>query len=991
MNFPFFGDADFFLAAGAACAKALANGQAFADCYNGLRPIGSYAYFTLPNLLAGDAVAASYVLVGMNVLMFILLCSALKRLFQSAPDGAQNLPRAWTASVTTVAALVLCTAFIPVALSDMPALSFFMLGLAALFARPATVKSAFLAGLFLALAGLVKQNYYVFSAMAFGVYVALNVRTFDRGSWRLLVAFSLGYSVSLLQVGWVYLHTGRFYLYDPSAGNVFDAARKFPNVELVAFSLPSHSAYMSAVDRPLTALSHFCIKLLYGFFAYRPAVYLGISPGDSPAIIRVDRLLLLKAYLSVAALVLGLVWGAIKTRGTWRAMLLLTLFSTLFTTWYIHVENRYFVLPKLLLFSMAGLALAWVGGKLPALYLSAATAGRRWSGPGAVADRAWSRTSWPSAAWTVFYVAVVGLCFLLFQQQDLLHTVGSSHAYLLGHWSDFYEYNAALLKRNDYLPLIYAIFALWMIPFRFTGLTDLRQSPIDALALSEVFWAKLLLVVFFAASAMVLRRIAVDLSGKQEEGRRVAVIYLTAPLAVFAVFIFGQYDVIALFLLLCGLYYYLRRRYLPFAGFFSLAISFKYFALVPFIPLLLMAQAGWRERIRLLLVASAATILQFVAYGRSKTFLEGILFQPRMKLALEASNSIFQHPLFYGAIAYAVLCIVAARLRPRDATDHGRQAVMACAAAFAIFFSTISWHPQWLILAMPFFALASLYVRRVYLMYAAEVVGVLAFAWLCANYWPDNVDSSMVQRGALRDLFPVVFLHNADIMSAAAVPFFRWVFILFLVSPLVLFFAERRWPSNAPVPDPVRGLGARFVLGMAILVVPSLYCAFASERTAARLTPTAALARSVVPYEPAEPERTVGEIDKTVAVRQTFHADRNGLAGLSVRMATYARLNGGTLRFTVTDSEGNVLVRQVEKASRLRDNQFYGIAFAPLADSAGRSYALTIDSPDGESGNAATAWMSSRKPWGFAGSLQIGGKAAAGVLIFKLHYAPAPK
>lgn len=105
------------------------------------------------------------------------------------------------------------------------------------------------------------------------------------------------------------------------------------------------------------------------------------------------------------------------------------------------------------------------------------------------------------------YLVVLALCFLLFQQGDLSHTTASSYAYLNGHFADFYDYNKKHMGGNDYLPLIYLIFAIWNIPLHLFGLTS-SMGGMDVLSPIEIAWAKLLLVVFFFAAAKVLAKIS---------------------------------------------------------------------------------------------------------------------------------------------------------------------------------------------------------------------------------------------------------------------------------------------------------------------------------------------------------------------------------------------------------------------------------------------------------------------------------------------------
>ena len=58
--------------------------------------------------------------------------------------------------------------------------------------------------------------------------------------------------------------------------------------------------------------------------------------------------------------------------------------------------------------------------------------------------------------WIVFFLISL-FCFFTFQQGDILHTGGSSFAYLNGHILDFYDYNAQFMEVNNYLPSTYFV------------------------------------------------------------------------------------------------------------------------------------------------------------------------------------------------------------------------------------------------------------------------------------------------------------------------------------------------------------------------------------------------------------------------------------------------------------------------------------------------------------------------------------------------------
>ena len=190
------------------------------------------------------------------------------------------------------------------------------------------------------------------------------------------------------------------------------------------------------------------------------------------------------------------------------------------------------------------------------------------------------------------YVFILAICFFLFQQADLYHTVASSYGYLKGHFLDFYEYNEnPSIGGNDYLPLLYLIFAAWNFPVYLLGLTsDVMASGYLGLRPIEVFWSKLMLVGFFFATTLMVGKVAKLIAGNREAAIASAISFATAPIAIFAVFIMGQYDIIGLFFIVAGFYYYLKRNTPYFVLLFGVAVSFKYFALPGNIVLLFLAR-----------------------------------------------------------------------------------------------------------------------------------------------------------------------------------------------------------------------------------------------------------------------------------------------------------------------------------------------------------------------------------------------------------------
>ena len=123
----------------------------------------------------------------------------------------------------------------------------------------------------------------------------------------------------------------------------------------------------------------------------------------------------------------------------------------------------------------------------------------------------------------LLYISLLIFCFMFSQQRDLFHTSSSSYAYLNGHITDFYDYNKPLVDGNDYLTIIYAIFAIWNLPLKLFGLTHNVAATGVMLSIPELIWTKLLLVIFYFASAFVIYKISKQITNNVDNSKIVSI------------------------------------------------------------------------------------------------------------------------------------------------------------------------------------------------------------------------------------------------------------------------------------------------------------------------------------------------------------------------------------------------------------------------------------------------------------------------------------
>jgi len=411
----------------------------------------------------------------------------------------------------------------------------------------------------------------------------------------------------------------------------------------------------------------------------------------------------------------------------------------------------------------------------------------------------------PKVDFWIYGLSLV-LCFLLFKQSDLNHTNSSSYAYLYGHFWDFYDYNKPRLGQNDYLPVFYWIFALWNIPLKLLG--QIPEVTINTWMIAtpiQTIWSKLLLVIFFFASVRLVGKITRliyatdDPELKDAELRNeISSKYLlaTSPIAIFAVFIFSQYDIFGVFFTLLGLHAYFEKKWRWFVFWFSIAISFKYFAAFIYLPLVLIIEKRFLSLVAYGVLGVFFTVVQFGLYWHSDIFRAEIFGLATSK----ASDGGLTLRFLLPALAYGGMCfyLYFSKLDlSLEASKWHRRVILSGVFTYALMFSWVRWHPQWLLLITPFICLSYPFIKQQKTLLTLEILGYLGLIVYCTNIWVGNVDITMVYGGVFGGLIPKTSYLASDIIGHKWMGLARTFIYLFLYSPLLVYGYELLVSSRA--------------------------------------------------------------------------------------------------------------------------------------------------------------------------------------------------
>lgn len=311
----------------------------------------------------------------------------------------------------------------------------------------------------------------------------------------------------------------------------------------------------------------------------------------------------------------------------------------------------------------------------------------------------------------LFFTAFAA-AFLFMSHPDLWET--ANHSYVLleslfsGRGLDFYRVVAEhgntyyYVNNANYNIAVYLIFGAWELPvFLFNRLFGL--------ALNESFlwfWAKLVSAGFFVGCGVMLRRLALLLGMDRQTASLAGLFFVFDPVAFFSPMAMGQYDTLCLFFILWALCWYVKGDLVRFSLVIGAGAACKFFALLVFVPLLLLAE----KRIRRLVLDGLCALWLLLPTT--------LLFRHRMADApvftqtmidrlfkLNADTGIRGVSVF--TLGYALLVFAALLCTPKNDERKNRVALYFCLASFGWLFLCIYWHPQWLILLSAFIVLTT--------------------------------------------------------------------------------------------------------------------------------------------------------------------------------------------------------------------------------------------------------------------------------------------
>ena len=256
-----------------------------------------------------------------------------------------------------------------------------------------------------------------------------------------------------------------------------------------------------------------------------------------------------------------------------------------------------------------------------------------------------------------------------------------------------------------YNVVLYFVLAIWELPMYIAN----HLIAIKNYAILLELWARLLSILLSFICGLQMTKLAELLMTDKTKAKWVGYYFISSPLIIYCVIIRNQLDMVSVLLIVLALKKYFQKKLIAFCLLMSIACCFKLMPIFIVIPLLLFAEKKVLNLIRYLLLSISLYAI---------TTISSILADPGYTITQNNvmkddsfSNYIFKIVIPGGVsdssaflVIFFLICVLAYIIKPKE-NDSAVCAVLLGFSALSSFFLLIKWHPQWIVLLLPFVTL----------------------------------------------------------------------------------------------------------------------------------------------------------------------------------------------------------------------------------------------------------------------------------------------
>ncbi len=321
---------------------------------------------------------------------------------------------------------------------------------------------------------------------------------------------------------------------------------------------------------------------------------------------------------------------------------------------------------------------------------------------------------------------------------------------LSGHYSKAWP--QTLLAGANYSIINYATVGLICLPvYIFDRLFDLSVSFLVYEAIVKAAFAAIMIYM-----SKIVFDIGKILKSDEKDAGWTALCFLTSPVFLFASIIISHLDIFSILFLLLGIKCMAKGNHWLELLFFMLAASYKPFVLLGIIPILLLREKRILYLIRDAVAVMFGILLQSVVYGFDPGYQETQKFMSEtygfigrfFGVGFAFKRNCYDSTVSYFIVAFVLICTAAYMIR-KVRWELVFALPFMVMGAFVMF---VQWHPNWMVLVVPFSALMLLYTCNIRITCIFECLFSLLIIVVTALGWLHNYDVRMLNGGVIPKL-----------------------------------------------------------------------------------------------------------------------------------------------------------------------------------------------------------------------------------------------
>lgn len=258
---------------------------------------------------------------------------------------------------------------------------------------------------------------------------------------------------------------------------------------------------------------------------------------------------------------------------------------------------------------------------------------------------------------------------------------------------------------------IYIAFAIWDFPlyllYKFAGV-DVFNNVLC------IMWIKTLLLLFTVLLMKAMFDLCKAVGLSDSDSSLALLLFITSDFYMTSIALMCAYDIIPLYFSIIGVKAYIEDDMKKFVGMFMLAIPLKFFALLLFIPLLVLKE----KNVIKIAVSTFLSVLPIIVFrilipcsgnGTGIRLSDAAVSTDLSHLALYYVIRYYSEMalgrIYYFLLCYGVFVLICYFIKSDRSDNNKRWTIYVALMSYIILFVTCYSHPYWLIIMMPFVAI----------------------------------------------------------------------------------------------------------------------------------------------------------------------------------------------------------------------------------------------------------------------------------------------